>query len=229
MDRLGGQALLGLHLRADDERDRRPARAAAHGRAQRGPAGHRLHGVGRCGEPALDGHLGIRPGQHPAGAGRPRLDARESAPPRPHPAPARRRRRSARARRAHRGVGGSAEARGPHPGGGDRRDRRRGRRDDAPAEPHPARGAREHPRHHDRGAHPLHGGTALRARPRGGGRGAGVAARELRGGDHRADRARRLPGARLPRPLDGRRPRRLDLRRTGRRRARARALRVPHG
>ena len=33
----------GLHLRPDDERDRRPARAAAHGGRERRPARHGLH------------------------------------------------------------------------------------------------------------------------------------------------------------------------------------------
>ena len=46
-------------------------------------------------------------------------------------------------------------------------------------------------------------------------RGPRVLAGDVRGRDHRADRARRLPRAGLPRPLDRRRPRRVD-RPTGR-------------
>ena len=106
MDRLDGAQHQRVPLRADAERDRRPARPAAHDRAQRRPARDRLHDhrstrptASSTGISAADRAHTLRvladPTRRPA----------QPAPPRAHPAAARGRRRRARARRPHRGRG----------------------------------------------------------------------------------------------------------------------------
>ena len=47
---------LGVHLRADEPRARRPTRAAAHGHGQPGPAAHRVHDLGGCRRPQEHRH-----------------------------------------------------------------------------------------------------------------------------------------------------------------------------
>ena len=198
------------------------------GRAQRGPARHRVHGRRGCRRPA---------------------SARASAPPTAptpcgcSPTPRRRRRASPAPATSCplRAVDGGVRERDGHteatvdllklagltPVGRDRRDRRRRRRDDAPARADRARRARRRAGHHDRVAHPLHGGEPLRGRPEGGRRGPRVG---------RASPSRSRPTCRpstacsacgrtataRPAPTTSRGSRRADRRHPG-----ARALRVP--
>ncbi len=142
---------------------------------------------------AQHGHQRIRPRPHPPRARRPDLDAAEPRPARPHPAASGRGRGRPRARRAHRGGRRPPQTRRAHPRRGDRRDRRRGRRDDAPARADRARRARRRAGDHHREPDPLHGGATLRVGPGGGRRRPGVHPGHLRGRDHGSDGARHVP------------------------------------
>ena len=76
VDRLDREPHLRLHLRPDDERDRRSARPADDGPGEPGPARHRVHGQRRRDGPPRDGDQRRRPRPHAERARRPRLDGR---------------------------------------------------------------------------------------------------------------------------------------------------------
>ena len=109
--RLDGAAHLRLHLRPDDERDRRPARPAARwsktARTRAAPPTRSAWMPPIASAPASAPATGLTPcACSPTGD----VDARQPHPARPHPAAARGGRRRARARRPHRGRGRPAEA-----------------------------------------------------------------------------------------------------------------------